>query len=31
MGGGMVGDVDVCNDDTHFHEGLVLAEQSQLD
>ncbi len=26
----MIGDVDVCNDDAHFHKGLVSIEQAQL-
>ncbi len=30
MCGGMKGNVNISNDDAHLHEGLILAEQAQL-
>lgn len=30
MRGGVKGNMNVSNDDAHLHEGLILAEQAQL-
>jgi hypothetical protein len=31
MGGGMIGDVDIGDDDAYFHKGLILVKQPKLD